>query len=128
VRVEGALFGCGGEPSRDGEQADALVLIVAQRLARHVALRIDEKKQGSWVLNFVNDNLAIMAALTVRFGHVVGDLACVSMDDPLLADSAKFVEAAATVKEEARVLHVLVQSSKAVDSKQQSRRQAATKR
>ena len=45
----------------------------------------------SWV---VRENLAALAAIAVRFGHVALNLACAPMDSPLLRDDCLFVEAA----------------------------------
>ena len=45
----------------------------------------------SLVFRFVRENLAAIAAIAVRFGHVALDLACASMDSPLLRDDFHFV-------------------------------------
>ena len=64
------------------------------RLDRHIQQRVDPKKHDSWVFRYVRENLAALVAIAVRFGHAVLDLACASMDSPLLRDDCHFVEAA----------------------------------
>lgn len=78
----------------DGERAELLMRLVSPRLDRHIQQRVDPKKHDSWVFRYVRENLAALAAIAVRFGHAVLDLACASMDSPLLRDDCHFVEAA----------------------------------
>lgn len=92
-RVDAGLIGRRGVVCSDGERADLLERLASSRLERHMAQRVDPKKHDSWVFRLIRDNLGILAAIAVHFGHVAEDLKCASTESPLLADESLFVGA-----------------------------------
>jgi hypothetical protein len=55
-------------------QVDTLVKILWSRLLRHISFRVDVTKRGSWVWNFVRENLGPVAAMMILVGHVQSHL------------------------------------------------------
>jgi hypothetical protein len=53
---------------------DTLVKILWSRLLRHINYRVHESKRGSWVWNFVKENLGPVAAMMILVGHVQSHL------------------------------------------------------
>ena len=67
------------------ELAEHLHKILLGRLRQHIRTKIkDVTKHTHWSLQFMNDNLSRLSAISVLFGHVIQDLRCADSNTQLL--------------------------------------------
>ena len=78
-RVQSSLTAGVGTWCVDGDVANALAVLLLSRLNTHIQQRVaDERKQSSWVWDFVVSNLSRAAAMVVGFGHAKSNLVTVT--------------------------------------------------